>query len=555
MPLDEGQPSDRPALQHEHRRSSSSRLQRQTDTSSDSPANSPPSTAYKAKSGTRAHVVGARLHKRVPSYGTNLHKNTKPHTEAHTSSKAPRRPASPGPSASPPSETMPHVSSETKLPRNGSTTSLKKNHSQVSLKRNRSTAEINYRPKSASGLKRTLSQPGLKKKDLRRASVHFDIGHDANEDGWTEASNSASPSLSRTNSVGRSSGQNSAKLPASANRSMAPSPDESPRRSTDPSHNTLHRTVTPDARQITDRLLQRTSSHSAAPQMSSIMASATASAGSPDPFGRSATTAPGTPGTPAIVGSNEEEITSRFVGSTAGTPGENSPFPNRTTQRNELKTDLSAAKRVKSMGNLSRHNSSTDGDEERALAPRARQSSTSGATYNPNIQSRTQQKLWLQRASSNIEPQPGIHGIPNGNTLVGANYDGRDPRVRVQLERTGLEYLVVRRYQDPIGMSIKRLTRLPGVDGSRLIPHQQKAHQRNGSMASGKYGLSQSLKETKGQEPRTKSSAASVKTNGARSSYEASQQDSESDKEENDAVEAILRRLWDKNLLDASSVE
>jgi hypothetical protein len=196
------------------------------------------------------------------------------------------------------------------------------------------------------------------------------------------------------------------------------------------------------------------------------------------------------------------------------------------------------------MGNLSRQDSPDP--EERALAPHSRKSSN---PYNPPQNSRTQQKLWLQRASSNIEPQQmgpgtGLNGIP-GPSLVNAGYDGRDPRVRLQLERTGLEYLVVRRYQDPIGTSIKRLAHLPGVDKSRLIPaHQNGNLKRAQDGGANKYGLSQSLGA------RTKSSAASVKTSGARSSYDAGESDGE---REDDGVGDILRGLWDKSLLDLGS--
>jgi hypothetical protein len=51
----------------------------------------------------------------------------------------------------------------------------------------------------------------------------------------------------------------------------------------------------------------------------------------------------------------------------------------------------------------------------------------------------------------------GVHAglAGTGTSLVGAGYDGRDPRIKLQLERTGLEYLVVRRHQDPVGQALK----------------------------------------------------------------------------------------------------
>lgn len=191
-------------------------------------------------------------------------------------------------------------------------------------------------------------------------------------------------------------------------------------------------------------------------------------------------------------------------------------------------------------------------EEESALAPRSRKSSTSQA-YVPLQQSRTQQKLWLQRASSNIEPQQitpgaainglsGIHGGLGGSSLVGAGYDGRDPRIKMQLERTGLEYLVVRRHQDPVGKALKRLDQLPGLENIRRIPSQSG---KKGDRSS-QYGLSQSLKES-----RNRGKDKTPPAGGARSSFEGqsgSQEDTGIDRaNEDDGVGALLRSIWEKS--------
>jgi len=120
----------------------------------------------------------------------------------------------------------------------------------------------------------------------------------------------------------------------------------------------------------------------------------------------------------------------------------------------------------------------------------------------PAETSRTQQKLNLQRASSVIEPgQPmnaatvgvggmgmGIipmgmgMGIPGANPLVnvpGGGYDGassRDPRVSRLLDRTGMEYRVVRRYQNPVVRSFNRLAQTQGSDRPRQIPSRGAAN-------------------------------------------------------------------------------
>ena len=493
------QSQTRPALEG-HRSTSS--INSQTD----SPSTTPPQHGKQPKG--HKHVVhGGRLHSRVPST-KGLHKLTKAHGNegSHTDLK--------------------------RLTKNSSSTSLKKNSSHASLKPNRSSADLSKRPKSSHGQVK------------RPASVHFEIGDQ--EDVWEEASSSASPALSRSASR---SAQSSAK--PSANNSEPQSPLRSPTfknkepvaNGTNDRPSVRHRA---DAKVITERLLQRTPSHNTT-KMS--LATATPTGPSPDSLDKShSSTLNNTP----KMGSKEDMV-SRFVGG-SGTPSENSPFlQNRTAEAVEPKPE--EVKRAKSMGNLSRQDSNrNDDEEESALAPRSRKSSTAHA-YVPPQQSRTQQKLWLQRASSNIEPQQmtpgvaingltGIHGGLGGTSLVGAGYDGRDPRIKLQLERTGLEYLVVRRHQDPVGQALKRLSQLPGAEKNRRIPPQ---NAKKGGAGTGSYGLSQSLKETRSREK-----GKTPPTNGARSSYEGqsgSQDDAGiSDRgNDDDGVGAVLRSIWEKN--------
>jgi len=540
-----------------HRRSSNQ------ETSSDSPSNTPPSTSHKVK-GVKPHVVGARLHARVPSHGKALYKLPKAHlAENHATAKAQRRPISPA--ISPDNLLMRRTGSEPKLSRNGSTTSLKKNSSQVSLthKRNRSHVEVK-RPKSAGALKRSSSQPGVNNnKGLNKTTVHFDLGNDGQDDGWTEASGSASPELSRGGSVGgHSSGRSSGNKPASANNSQPHSPTASKTREWTPNRQNDSQS-TLDAHQITSRLLQRTPSLNAPPKMSSISVTATARAESPEPFGRSSSTLNGTP-----RNARKDELSSRFVNA-SGTPGSTSPFlPQTSSDPKPDPADLDPTRRAKSMGNLNSRTTSDDSDE-RPLAPRSRKSSSGTHAYIPPQQSRTQQKLWLQRASSNIEPQQmapgaainglglgiGMPGIRPGAPLVGAGDDGRDPRIRLQLERTGLEYLVVRRYQDPVGRALKRLDKLPGANKHRRIPSQRHLD-RSGAAAEStsqrSLGLSQSLRETRrGNRDGARENGA-VSASGARSSYEPvvahGSVESERSAETEDGVSAILRSMWQKSL-------
>ncbi|KAK2627916.1 hypothetical protein QTJ16_002562 [Diplocarpon rosae] len=454
---------------------------------------------------TQKHVVGAgRTHARVLS-NKGLHKLAKPHGAdgSHTDLK--------------------------KLARNASSTTLKKNSSHVHLKRNRSSADIPKRSKASND------------QGQGTASVHFEIGDQ--EEAWE--SSSASPALSR--SASRTASNHSSSKPSAAG-SQSHSPPQSPAGKnkgsaafgTNDKQSVRH---SADAKVITERLLQRVNSHNTT-KMS--LATATPSASiypSDSPEKSQSSTANGTPS----VGSGQEFV-SRFVGS-SGTPSENSPFLQNLKGEGRAKQASDDMKRAQSMGNLTRPDQERDDEEESVLAPRSRKSST-GNAYVPPQQSRTQQKLWLQRASSNIEPQQmapggtmnglaGLHGGLGGTSLVGgAGYDSRDPRIKLQLERTGLQYLVVRRYQDPIGQAIKRLSQLPGAERNRRIPPNAK-----NSENSGRYGLSQSLKDSRNRGP---------KVNGANSSYEGQTGSPDevhiSDRgNDNSDQGAVLRGMWDKS--------
>ena len=434
-----------------------------------------------------------------------------------------------------------------------SATNLKKNSSHANLRRNRSSADVTKKAREEQ-LKRPVS-------------VHFEIGNqDKDDDGWEEASSTASPTLSR--SVSRSAASS---IPSSARPSAANSQAQSPAQS----HAHLARAaaapvdgpgarISTEGRVITERLLQRTPSHNTT-KMSLATATPTSAGYLPDDISKSQDS---TATSSAKVGS-KEEVVSRFVGG-SGTPSDGSPFlHSRKTGAHEPSDDV---KRVQSMGNLShapRPSSSSrfgggddDNDEESALLRRSRQAHHA---YVPPQQSRTQQKLWLQRASSNIEPQQmgpgpmnglaGLHGrgvLGAPSSLVDADDDGRDPRTRIQLERTGLEYLVVRRHQDPVGAALRRLEKVPGIERFRSIPAQQQQQQQKkkngGDEGAGKYGLSQSLKDPR---VRTKDAAGA---DGGRSSYD-EQQQQQAGEGEGDGVATLLRSIWEKSFDLSASAE
>jgi hypothetical protein len=434
--------------------------------------------------------------------------------------------------------------------------------------------EIGKRSKSSANIKRSSSHKDVQKLKGAKGQVHFDLGDDGNDDEWVDASASASPYLSRRGSV--ASGGQSNKENDNDSRPQTPHTDG---RTSDPRDSSPTRQTVQHSNYITSRLLQRTPSHGAPPQMSTETVSvppqsgsptSQASHGPPSLYGTPKTTTIGTLGA-----SGPEELISRFVnGSGPGSGGPDAYFvPSHPQARRG-----ESVRRPQSLSNLShaRRDSVSEEEDGSVLAPRSRKSLSKAP---PASQSRTQQKLNLQRASSSMEPAqagPGA-GVVGASLLVGStDYEHRDPRIARLLERTGMEYLVVRRYQNPIARSIARLSHLPGANKNQRISKQNGTNGNTRGKDSidlavaGRLGASQSMSDIARSRPTTprrstsirtmapRSShdgprrSTSIRTAGARSSYDGDEETlhdrmSGSSYGNDDEVAALLRNLWDKN--------
>ncbi|KAI9835910.1 MAG: hypothetical protein M1819_001808 [Sarea resinae] len=616
MPLHD-RPGHRPTLGVRH--SSTSSIPRRNNLSPLSPTTPAPSTSHKSTQlrPHRQHVVGHSRggHSRNPSLGKNLNKLTKL-TQVHsgdglTAGRHHRRSHS---ATSPRLGPLKRIGSDGSLYKDpsaaslkpsSSTTSLKKDNSHAILKRVGSTGEALRSAKSEGKLSRPTSSHSKKSLGNRRTSVHFDVGSEGQDDAWTEDSNPQSPALTRKSSILSSNGKHQ----LGANRFVS-TPPQSPRKAD--AHPALPETLNKqqnegysdhyparslDADAITSRLLHRHPTHNAPPQMSTISATATSANHSPRSISHSqGSTLNNTPGMAS-------EVVSRFINTSAnGTPKDGALLTldagNTTSQLNGINSALDAHKRAKSASNLTSPKSVTSlPSRSRQLPPSSKDNTNNGnnnvnnsnAPYSPLHPSRTQQKLWLQRASSNVEPQQlppnGAGGI--GHVPAGGQYqEGRDPRLQRQFEQAALEYRVVRRYRDPVGDALTRLTQLPSAARNRRIPsaRQLQGHQQShGSQSYGgggeRSGLSQSLKETRAG--RSAVSLSRVALDGSRGSKDDSsinghgvngdraRRDSDQDRDisperrsgrhdhrhlhhggdddgNDDAAEELLRRIWDR---------
>ncbi|KAG8532827.1 uncharacterized protein KY384_002705 [Bacidia gigantensis] len=246
----------------------------------------------------KTHAVGHARHGhgRVPSYGKGLNKLSKLGLENVTQdapqTKNHNRSASHSPPASPTQLSNKRNSSSISLNRPGSRGNVKKNISHPNLARNGLTTKAGNQPKSEKAqIKQDLLKRGTNDASIR-GSAQFEVGDDGQDDEWTEDSSSQSPATTRTHSR--------PKTPMSPAPKELPTPDEPPERRSpqlpasppeSPPLNGLahHSEATrqppgveshsfshpPDAQAVTNRLLNRNTSHNISAQASNISANIT----------------------------------------------------------------------------------------------------------------------------------------------------------------------------------------------------------------------------------------------------------------------------------------
>ncbi|KAF2802809.1 uncharacterized protein BDZ99DRAFT_200042 [Mytilinidion resinicola] len=542
---------------------------------SQSPSDGISSSQKAAPHKHQRHVVGqSRMGPRNTSFGKNLNKlnklaqaqggdaaaGAKHHRRSHsgTSTSTPSSPARPA------------------FKRNASTVGIVRHnthtHTHAALKKNLSSGHLSRQGSSKNMLKSTKNEIAPSKRSLTHPgktrhspedhpTVHFDVGNEeAQDDAWTEESASQSPTTTRSNTR-----QNSVILDSS----KAPSAEESETEASEPARpvskipdyqtppspmtryqpdqillkqpngSSSHHSRPPDADMITSRLLQRSASHHIPPQMSSISATVV-----PDSHERSVGHSQGS----TLADTPGRDLVSRFMDgdSSGGTPNSNFLPPRNSPKAQPA--DLGAQQRNKSTPNMA-----ATATHSRA---QSRRSGTSTPTDLPP--SRTQQKLLLQRASSNIEPQklvPVILPRTGGPTLLNsgmpyaASSEGRlDPRLKHQFEHISQEYNVIRRYRNPLVDAINRLDQMPS--------RPRKTATMPSSIANGFVAIGSTL-DGIGESPSTSfrdSGSAGdgadrrrsrVSFDGARDDVEGRQSfDSDNGRVRNE-VDEICRRLWE----------
>lgn len=566
------------------------------------------------------HVVGhGRMGPRNPSYGKNLNKaGAQRPTTGDGSTRHHQRTLS-GSSTPAPAEAqavrpgLKRNASAAVVPRNTSHAVLKKNHSSGHLPRAMSTKSMQKHRNSTDleTLKRAQKQQRSRQvsPEPDHPAVRFDLGDDdGDEDNeWTEESASQSPATTRSNTRQNSvilephkhvftKKQHDQHQSQSDNETSESTETDAPKRrvqSQPQSRSTsqpaspssrrdaervtyssnqingassYHQPNLPDADMITSRILQRSATHSLRPQVSDV--SATVVSDSHDARSLSHSTGSTMIDTP---GGNKEAV-SRFIDGdgSSGTPRDSSILPHHPKGSGG---ELTPGKRNKSAPNMT--------DRETSSTHRRHVSSSGTATPTDLHPSRTQQKLWLQRASSNIEPQQKEYLPRNGHSAsqlypAGVTYTPSgevvvDRELLRRFDEAASEYKVVRRFRNPVADAIARLadtpTSLRKNRNAVSVKSGNAAQQRPSTNAgpgpdSGVGGLvrqhslrASSAGEGMDRERGTPTSVteAVAAARRARVSFDLPGRGDDSPQDraaaEKDEIEEICRRIWERNEL------
>jgi len=397
---------------------------------------------------------------------------------------------------------------------------MRKNHSETSLKKNRSNLQISKLTKGGSSKNLVKLKDGKHKRgpsaELKPASkvalnptVRFDLAdEDEKEDVWTEESASVSPTTTRSNTRSNSiilepntrpgTASDDAQREESKPLGTAPKPapqqthvaSPSPPDSTaniarpESGHRISTRARPLDADRITSRLLSRNVSFTAGAKLSSVSATR-----AQDNALRRSASSQTTLHSPASASADFHDamgLVSRF----GPTSGQTSPTARQSTHQPQHPHGLSTAitnttstttlasrpKSSSSTTNAPAHNTSFT-SATGALTPTYYSGGGIGSTL-PS--SRTQQKLWLDRASSNMEAHgAGPHApalkraggrlgsavFPSHLHLPGAAHEGGGRLLQADAGQLGqfaehaeVEYRRVRLYQNPLAEAARRLT-------------------------------------------------------------------------------------------------
>lgn len=271
----------------------------------------------------------------------------------------------------------------------------------------------------------------------------------------------------------------------------------------------------------THLLLHTKPSAAAPPKVSTKSVPASAQASASTKIRRTSTQQNGAYVTPAhsLPDSHEQPLTSRFIDSSLGNSNSISPS--------------SAAKAYGLSPSYRENLTAGPSPPDKPVTPLTTSPNPPSAAA--NVPSRTQQKLWLQRQSSQHEPS--LHGQSQARLGPGSEWYAFQSRAQREFERVNREYLNTRRFKNPAASSIERIH---DKHSERRIPRRREGQSSEGA---GALGLSQSLKETGAARPvRRELRMGSKDDSGVKQPGATASRERNKDKE--GKLQAILMKLW-----------
>lgn len=220
--------------------------------------------------------------------------------------------------------------------------------------------------------------------------------------------------------------------------------------------------------------------------------------------------------TPAhsLPDSHEQPLTSRFIDSSLGNSNSISP---------------SSAAKTYGLSPSYQENLSGPDKLVPVTAPTS-PTPTSAPSTTANVPSRTQQKLWLQRQSSQHEPP--LHVASQARLGPGSEWYAFQSRAQKEFERVNREYLNTRRFKNPAADSIERIQ---DKHTERRIPRRREGQAAEGA---GTLGLSQSLKESGAAKPVRKELRLGSKDDSGVKQPTGRERDKTSE------LQSVLMKLW-----------
>ena len=511
----------------------------------------------------RAHTAGhGRLaHARNPSYGKGLSKLTKMPTangvEAHER-RTHVRSDSGTPSTSPVSQHIKRTSSNVSLQRTGSKASMKKNTSNTSLKRNGSSTKFEKTSRPTTPLRRSQQQQG---RSGPKAEGGFSFAGDDQDDEWTEESNSQSPEVTRQNSIAHglhtskvspsnedALRRTQVKLPDSPPESLSSASDKEPKYhnyapKTTPRYYPNHAAA--DA--VTSRLLSRKSSRNLPPQVSDISAGGTPQTQTPPTHSNQ----------DSLLNSQSalENGVSRFINNSNGSSDAGHPQLvsklNHALNSHNLKQQNARSsshistpsppndqvRRAKSAHNLTFTTAQLD--ESRPSSPPSYTIPSQPKRPGGN----TQAKLDLWRTQANVDPTPGppaaiIQGFQGMSAGRAGNVMGLEERCVKIWEGAESEIGHLRRFRNPVVESVDKVLKRVKKTKEQEREREQERTRRKAAGESSRPGSAAAS--------RSERLGFVIEVVAGREAE--TEQGGHEEGSEEDALQALLRRMWDSHI-------